>query len=157
VGKVIQEEGKGALLGETNGGLAVKLLGDYNEQSQVLLDQSDYSLVRDYILTVLCINNGCRSGTLANMTLNASEEDGSFVVRVKNHKTFTTHVPVDLVFTSTLFQYVKIYIARFRNQLAGVSTDANTTVFLTWNTAPMSSSCVGAQMKSSWKKVFGRA
>ena len=91
---------------------AVKLLGDYNDQSQMMLDQFDYSLVRDYILTVLCINNGCRSGTLANMTLpefeNASEEDGS-VVREKNHKTFTTHGPVDLCFINFVLLCEDLY------------------------------------------------
>ena len=138
---------------------AVKLLGDYDDQSGVL-DQPGYILVRDYLLTVLCINNGCRSGTLANMTLhefeNASEEDGSFVMKVKNHKTFSTHGPVDLVFTPTLFNYVKIYIAKFRNQLEGVSTDDDSTVFLTWRAGVMNSSLIGAQMKSCWKKVFGK-
>ena len=71
---------------------AVKLLEEYQEATGVfVLNQPDYIMVRDYLLTVLCINNGCRSGTLANMTLqefqSASEENGSFLVKVKKHKT----------------------------------------------------------------------
>ena len=44
--------------------------------------------VRDYLLTLICINNGSRSGSLANMTLeefkNAHKDEDDHVVKVKN-------------------------------------------------------------------------
>lgn len=138
---------------------AVRLLGEYQDKEGEPPSQAEYTTVRDYLMTVLCINNGSRSGTLANMTLQefekATEEDECFVVRVKNHKTLTTHGPVNLVFSS-LYRYTKIFIEKFRNNLPDVSTVGDVPVFITWNQGKMSSSQVGAQIGSCWGKVFGK-
>lgn len=139
---------------------AIRLLGEYQESEIGSPSQPEYTLVRDYLLTLICINNGSRSGTLANMTLGefnkGTKEDECFVVRVKDHKTFTTHGPVNIVLESVLFKYVSIFIEKFRNQLDGVSTDANAPIFMTWNNGKMKSSQVGAQIGSCWGKVFGK-
>ena len=139
---------------------AIKLLGVYQEATRELLQQNEYTLIRDYLLTVICINNGCRAGPLASVTLdelkNASEENGSFVVSLKKHKTFETHGPVDLVLSPSLFNYVKIFIRQFRSKLENVSNESNSKVFLSWTGASMSSSRVGSQIGSCWGKVFGK-
>ena len=61
--------------------------------------------VKHYLLTSFCINNGSRSGTLADMTLRefeqASIKNDCFIVRVKDHKTFTKHGPVNVVFNAS--------------------------------------------------------
>jgi hypothetical protein len=141
--------------------LAISLLGEYQDtEGEMPPSQPEYTTVRDYLLTTLCINNGSRSGTLANITLqefeNAHKEDGCFVAKVKNHKTFTTHGPVNLVFTPSLHRYIHIYIAKFRNRLGNVDTDANAPLFLSWNRSKMKSSQVGTQIGSCWGKVFGK-
>ena len=140
---------------------AIKVMGEYEDYGGTLPpSQPKYTGVRNYLLTVLCINNGSRSGTLANMTLdefkNVKEEDGCFVAKVKNHKTFTTHGLVHLVFSVTLYKYVEIYITRFRNKLGDVDKDGKAPVFLTWSQCKMQSSQVGAQIGSCWGKVFGK-
>ena len=80
---------------------AVKTLGDFQDlPSGTMPRQSEYTVVRDYLLTLICINNGSRSGVLSNMTFGefrkGQEEDGFFVVEVNKHKTFTTHGPAHL-------------------------------------------------------------
>ena len=136
------------------------MLGEYQESELGSPSQPEYTLVRDYLLTLICINNRSRSGMLANMTLGelnkGTKEDECFVVRVKDHKTFTTHGPVNIVLESVLFKYVSIFIEKFKNQLDGVSTDANAPVFMTWNNGKMKSSQVGAQIGSCWGKVFSK-
>ena len=140
---------------------AIKMMGEYDDyEGELPPNQPDYIVVRDYLLTILCINNGSRSGTLANMTLdefkNVEEDDGCFVAKVKNHKTFTTHGPVHLVFSHTLYKYVQIYIRQFRNKLGGVDKDGKAPVFLAWSKSKMKSSQVGTQIGSCWGKVFGK-
>ena len=139
---------------------AVSLIGEYEDKEEDLPTQSEYTSVRDYLLTVLCINNGARSGTLANMTLGefqaAAREDGCFVVSVKDHKTFTKHGPVDVVFTASLHKYTEIFIDKFRNRLQDASTDVHSTVFPTLNGRKMLSSQVGTQIGVCWGKVFGK-
>ena len=139
---------------------AVRLLGKYQEKGDAEPSQPEYTCIRDYLLTVICINNGSRSGALANMTLQEFEratlEDECFVVRVKNHKTLCSHGPANVVLNKSLHRYTKIFIEKFRNQLPGVRTDGDAPVFITWKQGKMTSSQVGAQMGSCWGKVFGK-
>ena len=137
---------------------AVGLLGEYQSEERDPANQAEYTSVRDYILTVVCINNGSRSGALANMTLKEIEranlEDECFVVRVKNHKTLYPHGPVNVVFDRSLHKYTEIFIRKFRNSLEDVNTAGDAPVFITWNQGKMTSSQVGAQIGSCWSKVF---
>jgi site-specific recombinase XerD len=140
---------------------AITILGEYKgKEEEISPTQPDYTSVRDYLLTVLCINNGSRSGTLANMTLRefrqATKEDDCFIVRVKDHKTFTTHGPVSVIFTASLYSYTQIFIEKLRNHLEGVSTDGDSAVFLSVTLKKMTSSHVGSQIGSCWGKVFGK-
>jgi hypothetical protein len=86
----------------------------------------------------------------------ATKEDDCFIVRVKDHKTFTTHGPVSVIFTASLFSYTQIFIEKLRNYLEGVSTDGDSAVFLTMTLKKMTSSHVGSQIGSRWSKVFGK-
>lgn len=135
---------------------AIEIMGEYEDyEGQLPLNQPEYTVVRDYLLTVLCINNGSRSGTLTNTTLdefnNVEEEDGCFVPKVKNHKTFTTHGPVHLVFSPTLYKYVQI----FRNILSDVDKDGKAPVFSIWSQCKMQSSQVGETYlgESIWERI----
>ena len=140
---------------------AIRLLGEYQDKCDDEEPiQSEYTTVRDYLLTSLCINNGSRSGTLANMTLKEFEQarkaDECVTVFVKDHKTFTKHGPVNVVFNATLHQYTQIFIAKFRNRLNGVNISGESALFLTVNGKKLTSSQVGAQIGSCWGKVFGK-
>ena len=140
---------------------AIRLLGEYQDRcDEEEPTQSEYTTVRDYLLTSVCINNGSRSGTLANMTLRefkqANKKDDCFIVRVKDHKTFTKHGPVNVVFNATLHQYTEIFIVKFRNRLNDVNTTGESAVFLSVTKKKLTSSQVGAQIGSCWGKVFGR-
>ena len=133
---------------------AVRLLCEYQEKRDAEPSQPEYTCIRDYLLTAICINNGSRSGALANMTLQEFErvtlEDECFVVRVKNHKTLCSHGPANVVLNKSLYRYTKIFIEKFRNQLPGVRADGDAPIFITWKQGKMTLSQVGAQMGSCW-------
>ena len=139
---------------------AIKLLGEYNDKEQ-LLTQAEYTAVRDYLLTITCINNGSRARNLCNMTLDefgkATFEDECYVVRVKNHKTSRRHGPVCVVLHPSLHKYVQIFISKMRNNLPDADLEGKRTVFLTWTGCEMVSSQVGQQIGSCWGKVYGKA
>jgi hypothetical protein len=112
----------------------VKILGEFQMDPEIpILSKAEYTIVRDYLMTQICINNGSRSGPIANMTLeefnNATKQHDCIVVRVKKHKTFTTHGPAYIVLSSSLCEYVKIFIERFRNALPEVVCSSQSTVF----------------------------
>ena len=86
----------------------------------------------------------------------ASKNDDCFIVRMKDHKTFTAHGPVNVIFNATLHQYTHIFITRFRNELDGVNTIGDSAVFLSVTQKKLTSSQVGSQIGSCWGKVFGR-
>ena len=140
---------------------AIKIIGEFQESNeQVLPSQSQYTTVRDYLLTILCINNGSRSGALANMTMEefrAAQRDGDeYLVRVKNHKTFDSHGPAPVVFSQSIYKWMEVFIGRMRNRLADVDTTNTAPVFLSWNQKKMHSSHVGVQIDSCWGKEFGK-
>ena len=140
---------------------AIKILGDFQESvADKEPNQKEYTAVRDYLLTELCNDNGSRAGALANMTLaefnKAQKEDGSFVVKVKNHKTFTSHGPAAVVMSPMIHKWMKIYVSNIRNKLDNVDTGPKSYVFFTWTQKKMHSSHVGAQINSIWEKVFGK-
>ena len=139
----------------------IKILGDFQESvADKEPNQKEYTAVRDYLLTELCVDNGSRAGALANMMLaefnNAQKEDGSFVVKVKNHKTFTSHGPAAVVMSPMIHKWMKIDVSNIRNKLDNVDTGPKSYIFLTWTQKKMHSSHVGAQINSIWGKVFGK-
>ena len=109
-------------------------------------------------MTQICINNGSRAGPIATMTIDecndAKEEDGSFVVLVRGHKTYTVYGPARIVLSPSLYGYLKIYIEQFRNELPGVLIATKPNVFLSFSGVFLSSSQVGEQMSALWGKVF---
>ena len=103
-------------------------------------------------MTMICIDNGSRSSPISNMTLeefsSSTKEGDSFVIRVKKHNT--------QVLTSSLHEYLTIFINVFRNQIPAIETTPKSTVFLSWRGTPLDSSQVCAQIGSCWGKVFGK-
>ena len=87
-----------------------KLSSAYNEQ----ITQSQYTLLRDFLLVQISIDNANHAGVLSNMTLKefnrASAEDDRFVISVIDHKTFHIHGPAQIVLTSTLHNMMKVFV-----------------------------------------------
>ena len=98
---------------------AVAYLEQLSGAHSLKVNQSIYTLVRDFILLEITIANAHRSGVLANMTLEeykkAKKVEGSMVISVKDHKTADTHGPAH-VLSSTLFSYLGLYINEVRSQ-----------------------------------------
>ena len=145
----------------TVAGEAVKVLGQFQDKPSVdAPSNAGYTLVRDYLLTLLCINNGCRAGVLSNMTLSefnkAKQEDSCFVVQVKKHKTFGKYGPASVVMTVSVYQWMQIFISQFRSSLDNAPNEGTTQVFLALSGKPMKASDVGSQIGSCWEKVFGK-
>lgn len=69
---------------------AVRILGTSSDNTHVTT-QTEFVIVRDFLLTEIAIGNANRSGVLANMTINeflqARLVDGQYVVSVADHTT----------------------------------------------------------------------
>lgn len=96
------------------------------------MTQADYTLLRDYLISQIMIDNANRAGVVAYMTVQefqrARPQDDRHVVRVLKHKTVNTHGPAQIVLTNHLYKHLKIFFEKMRSQLptAGPSEiDAN--------------------------------
>jgi hypothetical protein len=141
--------------------VTVNMLDEYQGKSDgTWPSQSEYTSVRDYLVMSICINNSSRSGALANMTvgefMSSQRLDDSFVVKVKKHKTFTTHGPANLVFSTTLHNWMMIFFNKFHYPVADMTCKDTKPVFLTWKNRPMTASHIGSQINSAWGKLFGK-
>ena len=122
--------------------------------------QTDYTLVQDFSLTTLCINNACRAGPLANMTLGeyrkARKEGHSYIIRVLNHKTVDSHGPPSAIVSTVLYSWIGIFVTKMRNTLKGAQNDDNQSIFLSWRGKCMTSSMVSGQINTFWSKSLGK-
>ena len=122
---------------------------------------SQFTLVRDFIITELVINNAQRSGVPASITLqdfmNAKRVDGeagsNFMVAVTHHKTSSVYGPANICLSNSLYNWTRIYLDEVRSQVRGASEDGAAKLFITWNGADMTSSQVTTAMKSVWRKA----
>ena len=99
---------------------AVAYIGQMSGAHSIQVNQSMYTLIRNFILTEMTIANAHRSGVLANMTMDeflkakkTSQE--SMLIKVKDHKTADTHGPAHVVLSPTLF-----YISKSMSMKCGV-------------------------------------
>ena len=86
---------------------AVKIIREYQAVLSIpMMSKAEFSTVGDYLMTIICINNGSRAGPIANMRMNeyndARKEGDSFVVLVRKHKTYQTYGPAHIILSSTL-------------------------------------------------------
>ena len=137
---------------------AVSTLGLMSGAHNVNLTQQNYTTVRDFLLIECSINNASRSGCLANMKVSefsrARQQDGSYVVAVHEHKTAHVHGPAQIVLSSTLYGWMKVYMQEVRTQIpTAPSNTAKEYVFLTWNGESMSSGQISNAMNSVWRKA----
>ena len=136
---------------------AIILLGKLSSADNVQITQSQYTLLRDFLLVQISIDNANRAGVLSNMTLRefnrASVEDGRFLISVMDHKTFHIHGPAQVVLTSALHNWMKIFVQEVRSKVPGVGTEEHLPVFPSFNGTKLQSCQINKAIKSVWKKA----
>lgn len=126
---------------------AVACIGQMSGAHSIQVNQSMYTLIRNFILTEMTIANAHRSGILANMT---SQE--SMLIKVKDHKTADTHGPARVVLSPTLFSYLKVYVNEVRS-LVQKDSDTSSSVFLSWNGLKLQSGQISTTIDAAWQKA----
>ena len=130
---------------------AVKLLGQLTEACEMEITMSHYTLIRDYLMVQVSVDNANRAGVLSNMTVEefcrASKESNRYLVHVLNHKTFHAHGPAQIVLTQHLYNWIKIFIDKVRSKIASPNAKE---LFLTWNGKKLT--CVNKALQSVWNK-----
>ena len=90
------------------------LLGQLSRAHNIQLTQTQYILVRDYLIAQIMINNANRAGVIVYMTIQeferARREGDRHVVRVLQHKTVNTHGPAQVVLTTPLYNHLRILL-----------------------------------------------
>ena len=136
---------------------AVAYIGQLSGAHSIQVNQSMYTLIRNFILTEMTIANAHRSGVLANMTMDeflkakkTSQE--SMLIKVKDHKTADTHGPARVVLSPTLFSYLKVCVNEVRS-LVQKDSDTSSSVFLSWNGLKLQSGQISTTIDAAWQKA----
>lgn len=100
------------------------------------ITQARYTLVRDYLIAQIMIDNANRSGVVAFMTVQefrcAKMEDDRYVVKVLEHKTVDTHGPAQVVLTVHLYNCLDIFLKELRSKLPCAQMEGKQPLFLSW-------------------------
>ena len=135
----------------------VKTLGKLidDKEKPPALGQKEYCDLRNFLFIHILSQNGHRSGVLTNSTLAEYKKmtciDGTYMVAVKDHKTFSHHGQANLCFDESLKAWVDIYVKCVRNQVD--TCDEGSALFLNWKGAKMPSSDLSAALTSAWRKA----
>ena len=137
---------------------AVIILGELSRAHNAEITQAKYTLVRDYLIAQIMIDNANRAGVVAYMTVQefqrARSEDDRHVVRVLQHKTVDTHGPAQIVLTNHLYNHLNIFLREMRSKLpVNVCAEGNDKFFLSWGGNSMESS----QMSRALSSIFQKA
>ena len=122
--------------------------------------RNEFCRLRDYLVTVLIIDNASRSGAIANMTIHEYKQvkvgqDGGYLINVKKHKT-AYKGPAIITMDCEVFQHLQIYVEKARNRLPGISKKSADTVFVSWTGRAMESSMITQQFQSFWGQALNR-
>lgn len=136
---------------------AIIFLGKLSGAHNVEVGQRDFTLVRDFLMAEVSIDNANRAGVLANMTVEEfrkakSTKDGeSVVVKVMKHKTSDTKGPANVVLSTKLHGWMKVYMDECRSQVVNNAQCLH--VFLSWNGHRLESCQIAKALKSVFKKA----
>jgi site-specific recombinase XerD len=137
--------------------MAVKCLGEMADMAPKNVSQTEYVLMRDFLLTQVIISNANRSGVLANMTvqefLTARQIGESFVISVTSHKTAHVYGPAKIVLTQTLFGWLSIFVTHVRSQITQRFSGKGGFLFLSWTGEKLESGQITRAVQSVWKKA----
>lgn len=134
---------------------AVSYLGQLSGAHNIEITQHMYTLIRDFLMAEITVNNAHRSGVIANMQVAEFErgqtEEDQIVVNVFEHKTVHIHGPAQVVFNPTLHSWINIYLRNVRSCVLNAANASH--LFLSWNGEKMASSQITMCAKSIWKKA----
>jgi len=137
---------------------AIKIIGRCADSLQVpvLVTQTDYVIVRDFLLTEIALANANRAGVLANMTVTQFEQarvvDGQYVISVLDHKTAATYGSAKVILSPSLHQWISVYAKQIREH--AVSPLKNPPeLFISWNGLALTSGQITTAVKCIWKKA----
>lgn len=133
------------------------LLGQLSGAHSINITQSQYTLIRDFLLVEILIDNANRAGALSSMKMEefnrVSKHGEEHVVLVKDHKTIQTNGPARIVLSQKLHSWIDIFIREVRSKVPSLTAAPKESVFLTWNGETMESSQINKAIKSIWKKA----
>lgn len=137
---------------------AVIILGELSGAHHAEITQAKYTLVRDYLIAQIMIDNANRAGVVAYMTVQefqrARSENDRHVVRVLQHKTVDTHGPAQIVLTNHLYNHLNIFLTEMHSKLpVKESAEGSDKFFLSWGGNNMESS----QMSRALSSIFQKA
>ena len=136
---------------------AVVILGKLSGKHNMEITQARYTLVRDYLIAQIMIDNANRSGVVAFMTVQefrrAKMEDDRYVVKVLEHKTVDTHGPAQVVLTVHLYNCLDIFLKEMRSKLPGAQMEGKQPLFLSWAGNKLQSSQITSAIGSIFKKA----
>ena len=136
---------------------AVILLGKLSGAHSIEITQSQYTLVRDFLLVQILIDNANRAGVLSNMTVKEFErgykEDDRFIMNVMKHKTFHVHGPAQVILTGNLQNWISIFIKQVRSKLPYITAEKEQPLFPSWNGKKFESGQISKAIQSVWKKA----
>lgn len=135
----------------------VCLLGQLSSAHNIQITHAQYTLIRDFLLVEISIDNANRAGALSNMTVaeydRMAKESDEFVVLVKNHKTVSTYGPTRIVFSPKLKSWMDVFLREVRLKFTPSNTGPDKCVSKTSSGEPMVSSQINKAIKSVWKKA----
>ena len=127
--------------------------------------QNEFTLVRDFLLWQISIDNGGRPGPFMDLTLhefaNATKEsvdnsDGSVtecsVINIFDHKTSSTHGPARVVFSLVLYNWFTIFIKNIRGRFYGLPKSPESRIFVAHTGNAMISKNCSSRLTSLWGK-----
>ena len=137
---------------------AVIVLGKLCENhGKEMMNQAKYTLVRDYLIVQIMIDNANCAGVVSCMTVEefhrALLEGDRHIIRVLNHKTIDTHGPARVILTKPLYSHIDVYIKEMRSKLPGVESGGKQPLFLSWMGKTMQSNQMTKVVSSIFKKA----
>ena len=136
---------------------AVFILGELGGNTVVEMNPSKYTLVRDYLIAHMMIDNANHAGVVSSMTVEefqrARVEDERYVVRILKHKTVDSHGPARAVLTKLLYSYINVFIKQMRPRLPVALSDVKQALFLSWLGNQIESNQMTEALSSIFKKA----
>ena len=117
------------------------------------VSSEEFCCMRDHLFSVIHFSNSHRSGVSAHVTLKefhaAMNNNNSYIIYVREHKTFPTSGPAMITLTPLQFSWLNIYVTVVRPQIKTSSPY----VFVSWCGGNLRSGAVSRQLNSMWKKA----
>ena len=87
------------------------------------------------MLTYIILENASRAGFISNMTMeefykSVAQQDGLYILTVKNHKTAARSEPAMLSLTDILIRHLQQFVEKIKNRLPGIRSTGTTPVFI---------------------------